>query len=182
MSTLRDTLVAARDSLTEETWIKGNFFRNKNKKLCMCSHGALQVQVNPEVRQSLQRIEMALGANRSLTDAATAAVHGESDTYAFDAAYIANDAIANNACSLTRAFDEGVLATANKTLSLASKYIWENRSDWIRTDSQYGSREVHYLLGMVGLTAAFNDHQKTTLEMIKEKFNQAIALAEELGV
>jgi hypothetical protein len=38
-------------------------------------------------------------------------------------------------------------------------------------------KQIHYLLGAVGLTTMFNDHPSTTLEMVKTKFDEAIALA-----
>lgn len=39
-----------------------------------------------------------------------------------------------------------------------------------------------YVLGMVGLTVAFNDAPDITPEMVKEKFDLAIALAKSLGI
>ena len=61
----------------------------------------------------------------------------------------------------------------------------ENRPYWVKasdSDETYGSVSPHYILGMVGLTASFNDAPETTLEMVKEKFEQAYELAERLGV
>lgn len=40
----------------------------------------------------------------------------------------------------------------------------------------------HYLLGMVGLTPSFNDDSSTTLEMVRDKFREAAALARQLNV
>jgi hypothetical protein len=64
---------------------------------------------------------------------------------------------------------------------------WNARHDWIRQDRiyngvNYGKRDLHYLLGMVGLTTAFNDDPNTTLEMVKAKFNEAIELAKQLKI
>jgi hypothetical protein len=59
---------------------------------------------------------------------------------------------------------------------------WNARPDYVRQDRihnsiNYGNKELHYLLGMVGLTIGFNDAPETTLEMVKTKFDEAIALA-----
>lgn len=52
-SLLVSQMMATRDSLTEENWRKGKYFSEENGKLCMCVHGAGQVQVNPKVIQAL---------------------------------------------------------------------------------------------------------------------------------
>ncbi len=64
---------------------------------------------------------------------------------------------------------------------------WTDRPDWVKNDvvynnKNYGNGEAHYLLGMVGLTIGFNDRSDTTYEMVIEKFNEAIQLANQLGV
>ncbi len=64
---------------------------------------------------------------------------------------------------------------------------WTNRPYWVKNDhihnnKNYGNGEAHYLLGMVGLTILFNDRPDTTYEMVIEKFNEAIQLANQLGV
>ncbi len=64
---------------------------------------------------------------------------------------------------------------------------WTNRSDWVKNDfvynsQNYGNLEAHYLLGMVGLTVSFNDRLDTTYEMVIEKFNEAIQLANQFGI
>jgi hypothetical protein len=65
--------------------------------------------------------------------------------------------------------------------------VWNNRPDYVRQDKtydniNYGNRDLHYLLGMVGLTVSFNDHPDTTLEMVKAKFDEAIQLAKMLEI
>lgn len=42
--------------------------------------------------------------------------------------------------------------------------------------------DIHYLLGMVGLTIKFNDDDITTLAMVHAKFDKAIELALEWGI
>lgn len=52
--------------------------------------------------------------------------------------------------------------------------VWTHRPSWAIPE--------HYLLGMVGLTAGFNDSYNTTFAQIHEKFNAAIELAIRLEV
>lgn len=61
--------------------------------------------------------------------------------------------------------------------------VWRRRAAYIGEDlGRVRNLSAHYLIGMVGLTAAFNDAPDTTFEMILGKFRQAAALARELGV
>jgi hypothetical protein len=65
--------------------------------------------------------------------------------------------------------------------------VWENRPESIRNNyitnrENRGNQDLHYLLGMIGLTWVFNDHPDTTLEMVKTKFNEAIELAKMLEI
>lgn len=58
-------------------------------------------------------------------------------------------------------------------------YTWETRPGWVREASKnYGSTELHYLLGMFGVTADFNDAPDTTLEALHARLNEAAAWAE----
>lgn len=65
---------------------------------------------------------------------------------------------------------------------LSKQDIWNNRSLLVTKKIPEGNGEAHYLLGMVGLTINFNDAKDTTFEMVKAKFDEAIALANQLGV
>ncbi len=78
-------------------------------------------------------------------------------------------------------------AGASAGASASAGVNWTNRHDWVKKDhirnnKNYGNLEVHYLLGMVGLTTAFNDSPNTIYEMVIEKFNEAIQLANQFGV
>jgi hypothetical protein len=59
-------LVAARDSLTLETWHKGSYFlvrddSNGGKTLCMCAHGALQRVINPKCKAATPKAGSGMG-------------------------------------------------------------------------------------------------------------------------
>jgi hypothetical protein len=140
-------LITARDSLTPETWIKGNYFKQKENTLCMCAHGAVQKVVNPVCK-------------KAASAAGTVPV-------------AVADAGAGSALAIKQYKDP--------------LQAWNARPDYVRQDLiynniNYGSRDLHYLLGMVGLTITFNDDPNTTLEMVKNKFNEAIELAKLLKI
>lgn len=59
---------------------------------------------------------------------------------------------------------------------------WNKRPSAGSLDSKYGSYDAHFILGMVGLTTLFNDADSTTFQMVKDKFQEAIKLAQKLGV
>ncbi len=52
-NTIAEQLQAAKDSLTEDNWRKGRYFRYENNMVCMCVHGAIQAQCNQRVIDSL---------------------------------------------------------------------------------------------------------------------------------
>lgn len=60
--------------------------------------------------------------------------------------------------------------------------IWNSRPKWVSEQSKHGVRDAHYLLGLVGLTAMFNDALTTTLADVKAKFEEAAKLADLLEV
>ena len=54
------------------------------------------------------------------------------------------------------------------------KIAWKKRKKF-----RFGHLNVHYLMGLFGLTSNFNDSMSTTLPMIHHKFDQAIAWSKE---
>lgn len=149
-NSLINILTEARDSLTLETWIKRDYFRSENKTICMCAHGAVQKIVNPKVKPYLEKLDISAAA----------------------AAALLAGAAASGAASASLAM-YNVKDNPRKPLLK----FWNERHDWIKEDCGYGIKDAHYLLGMVGLTINFNDDTNTTLDMVKDKFNEAIELA-----
>lgn len=191
---IKEDLQSALNELTPETWIRSSYFRVEGQRMCFCAHGALQKQVNPAVKDVLAKASLGLttpisecvaeaiaarsGAAAPAVAAASAATAASSAAAAASIAAPAAPTIAT-AIATAIARSSAVLADA---LTLLRRF-WDQRPDWVsKTNPDYGSFDAHYLLGMVGLTANFNDDPKTTLEMIREKFRQAIVLAEDLGI
>lgn len=171
---LQSQLTAARDSLTPENWSKGRFFKLKLdyqatriQAICMCAHGAVQAVVNPACKSSLD------------TDAAPS-----DKVNSAHRAAVVNTLVGRQLPS--KAADEAsydVRFANNKSL----QSIWDQRpgnvkEDVICNNQNYGNQDAHYLMGMVGLTATFNDDPHTTFEMLIAKFDEAIALAKQLNV
>ena len=287
-TSLSQTILAIRDSLTEENWNKGSYFNVKKNNFCMCAHGAAQRFVNPKVKSIVEKfpaehtdIKLAnqakLGslepydviakvvheaekvaqddamtvatagsndvANHNLKYAATVAMK-TSSPMSGDASIVGNEAMQNvkmndaffkasrpraigiasskanqaieayeaarDAIATTYAanlaneeinylIDDGSIsgiaahgfdsfntelhdATNNGTASAFNELngyfkVWKSRPYWVNADSDKGNLQVHYLMGMVGLTTTFNDHKNTTLEMVKEKFTKAYEVA-----
>jgi hypothetical protein len=147
MSDIISQLEAARDSLTPETWTKGTYFDRRtlepsNHITCFCAHGALHLQVNPDLKKAY--------LNNESTQQLRRMMRGDPIKIASSAYYRLDP------------------------LDLLS--IDQCREVWLCRRGE----EAHYLLGMVGLTANFNDRVSTTLDMVKTKFDEAIALAKRL--
>lgn len=161
METARETLASiilkTKASLTLENWRKVPYFQADQGQLYMCAHGALQAIVNPEVKAFLR-------SNMTGTDLRSAA---------------RSWAASGHAPSTRASWAE---AAMRNNPSASPQEIWDLCSSWARSDyiyngKNYGKSEAHYLLGMVGLTAIFNDATDTTFEMIQQKFGEAHALA-----
>ncbi len=160
---LSEILTLARDSLTEDNWTKCSYFARKNGLVCMCAHGAIQAQVNPECKSAIETLTKDPEADINLL---REAVLGSPATTSWSGLMAQEDAILRN-----------------KNI----KEMWDNRppytnEDHIYKDKNYGNKDAHYLLGMVGLTPHFNDMPTTTLQEVKAKFNEAIQLAKDLGI
>jgi hypothetical protein len=62
--------------------------------------------------------------------------------------------------------------------------VWKNRPDWVKKERffnsiSYGFVNLHFLMGMFGITVDFNDNSNTTLDMLKDKLSEAAKWAEE---
>ena len=157
MKTVVEQLTEARDSLTPENWSKGeDYFVVLNNRICMCSHGVVQLATKSSVREAFDKISN--NKRRRIRSIKTI-----------------EDAVNRNAASVASA----------GAYSLA-KYdniydAWENKPWWIPKDNSL-EEWCHYVLGMVGLTTMFNDNENTTFDMVIEKFNQAIEAAKALNI
>jgi hypothetical protein len=191
--TLVDILIEARNSLTDEIWKKGSYFKLVNNLMCMCSHGAVQILVNPACSQKVRlRLEARLYGINGVLKLGGARVAADCAGERLDAIQAAGDGNSTKFI-LDDAIDGGSIEVASVAslalgkLTSIKQDIWNNRPDWVRHNRivdrcDYGNLDVHFLLGMVGLTVSYNDAPNTTLEMIRGKFTEAISLAQELGV
>lgn len=166
-NSLLNSLRIVKHRLTEELWIKDNYFEAKGDKLCMCPHGGAQSVVNPKVRSLVvggdSHVDRYLDPRVRATTA-TRAAHRRDRAHGLGATY--------------RAAHDARAATNR----LSSQDIWNSRPSWVKENTDYGNLEIHYLMGMVGLDVIFNDDKNTTFAMVQEKLDQAIALAQELNV
>lgn len=165
MNLISSQIKATLDRLTVDNWRKGNYFRYKNNTLCMCVHGALQLETNPEVKNIVNsRIPtISMDADPVLSTVSTGANRA--------VAYVVSSLMVN------------VPQVAKQNI----KKMWDDRPNHTKQNIiintvNYGKTEAHYLLSMVGLTTTFNDNPSTTLEMVKAKLLEALELAESLGV
>lgn len=141
------------ETLTKENWYQSFLFYSNKDTLCMCAHGALQARINPKTRMALSR-------------------------------YPVYTPISQGASGILAA-NEGRYVSSRNPL-LTPQEVWDIRPARYRNEVTdylgHGVLEAHYLLGMVGLTAIFNDASSTTLEMVQAKFREAAALARTLNV
>jgi hypothetical protein len=156
MGPVQKALIAARDSLTPENWNRADgYFRQDHKsmprgKKCMCAHAAIQIQVNPALKANIE------------------------DFYTSKWIH-------------TNAVRAAGLAHLNVKLGANKKKLWNNRQDIMKDPASekelndtYGSVDAHFLVGMVGLTVFFNDHECKSFSQLIAKFDEAIQLAKEL--
>mgnify|MGYP001557964647 CR=1 FL=1 len=175
MAKLYTLLKKASDSLTEANWRKGSYFSSDGPTLCMCAHGAQQAQVNKQVRDIVSTFGGSLPAAKSAGSAAAATAAVVAATTSAEGSAAASGAGAAAAAAAT------TTATAAGTLpSLvdAKCAAFRKRPKWVRERNL----DSHYIMGLVGLTASFNDRGATTLGMVKEKFAEAIIIARILNV
>lgn len=155
---LSEQIREAARLLTSETWNQDSYFSARSGRVCMCAHGAMQVVVNEHVRR-------ALSLPVADMEAVAAAVRASAAGRAAGAAERAADA-ASLAAGEARAFgtdaDQADIRRA-----------WERRPSW--------APESSYMLGLVGLTALWNDAAGRTLDEVRAKFEEAAKLAEEIA-
>lgn len=167
MNTVAQKLTEARDYLTPETWAKKAFFHiSPDNQICMCAHAAVQLAINQSLKKFVSHLQ-----NPGVLDPGSA-----------------NNSNLNlrtiNIChtfSLSEAHEGAMLIEAFGSIQKA----WENRPKrgiWCSGDYPDNEEYIHCFLGMIGLTSSFNDDPETTYDMVIEKFNQAISVAEELGI
>ncbi len=184
-------IITARDSLNAKNWHKGLYFStNKKKCLRMCAHGALQAQVNPDVKLAIANfpyfsdraasaaVRAVVIATAIAADRAAAATQAASAAAAAAApAAVAADDAADRAASADAAAAAEFAADSRCTRSAWFKSeCWDNRPLWIRSSHL----DAHWVLGLVGLTAKFNDAPTTTVRSVKKKFTEAAQLARKL--
>lgn len=172
---IAEHIANAMDSLTEKNWHKGAYFYAKDDTICMCAHGALQAQVNDGVKTALAAEGTA--TDKKYVAAEVAAMRAAGAAEAEEAA-----AAAAAAAAATAAAVEAEEAAAAVQVRSGNVYepclVFEKRSEWCRRKNL----DAHYILGMAGLTASFNDSPSTTLDDLKKKFTEAEAIAVKLGL
>lgn len=81
------------------------------------------------------------------------------------------------------ALSGGVKAFDDALALYACMTVWQTRPIWVRNPPQFvGSLDIHYILGMVGLTVDFNNQPDTTFAAVQQKFTMATVLAILLGI
>lgn len=158
MGPVQKALIAARDSLTPENWNRnGGYFRQDNRsmpkgKKCMCAHAAIQIQVNPVLKENIE------GFNTSKW------IHNNA-VYAASVAYFVGVKLGANKKKLWNNRQDDM------------KHLGGTKEE---LNGTYGSVDAHFLVGMVGLTVSFNDRECKSFSQLIAKFDEAIQLAEEL--
>jgi hypothetical protein len=152
------SLRAAKALLNEKTWRKWEYFSAEGDTLCMCAHGAVQLIVNNSVRSA---IATCLREQKGVLKASYAA---KDEAEEVEAAQVAGEA----------AHDARLASCA----AVVSEARLPGDNHWAMAPKL--GHGAHYVMGLVGLTATFNDAEGTTLGDIYRKFDEAIALAERL--
>ncbi len=205
---IAESLRTAKALLTEETWRKGNYFSADGDTLCMCAHGAVQAVVNDMVGSTICRwIDVPKGAIKASYAASDAAEESEA-AHAADVARTAARLASCASPTATAAHAAGVVSlqaaeVVYLSLDLADRAEAAEAAGEAARDARLASRDAvtpdlhlpvaghwtmtprlghgaHYVMGLVGLTASYNDKESTTLDDVMRKFDDAIALAERL--
>ena len=169
-NTILQTLRTVQNVLSEKNWMQGNFyglksFSDGSSNICMCIHGATKV-----VENNTHELALIGCYNKQLLSVNLSKLFNILTNF-----------------NINEPTFESIILAAEVGKTNISKYdgnahlAWNDRPDWIKNRSS-GTYEIHYLLGMAGLTVQFNDHWRTSFEMIQEKIQTAIALALALGV
>lgn len=163
---------SASNLLTNENWGQGSYFFVKmvsiktsemlisrdptDGNLCMCAHGALQAICNPITKELVSNFNQTRDAAGAWKVAETSA--------------------RRSANAASRASQYRPVNTGEPIDVGNARRMLEEQTDG------HSSYESSYLLGIVGLTASFNDHPDTTLDDVKKKFEEAAKLADTLGI
>ena len=138
----------------------------------MCAHGAVQAIINDGVIRALSKASTT-DADHSATWSGGAPSAAESARQLCIASAVA--AYAHPAAAAATAA-EAVTAVADLAAAARDAHAivdWSfvaQRSRWVK------KLDPHYVMGLVGLLASFNDDKGTSLKDVKAKFDEAIAL------
>ncbi len=140
-----DQLQEIKKIISSGRWIKEAYFKAHNDLVCCCIHGAGEIVSNPKIKSALMSLP-------------ESGICNEAPMMAKEAGKLACGRFAARAGAYH----------GEQTLDLT----WKNRPDWVKDKSR--NQSLHFLLGMFGLTAEFNDHQDTTIQMVLNKLDECI--------
>lgn len=159
------------DILTEDNWNQGSYFDFKDK-LCMCVHGAGQTIVNPQLQFVIQNYTQSLV---------------KIENFDFDPGCrtprVMPVEAAKDADLVSKQVNEKLSATIDMD-PIISYDVWKERPSYVKNDYEnynknYGNLNLHFLMGMFGITAQFNDDRGTSLQMLKDKLEECAVWAEQ---
>lgn len=189
---ISEVITQARARITKTSWFQGSYFCASDGEVCMCAHGAIQATVNPIVLAILGEAPSPSRTSRSLALRLSAGAYA-----ALAAAEVADDACVATLAAEAAAVEGATLAVATHAYAAAERGaalarargawehfrpIWDGRPLWVRIAGDRGSLDAHFVCGLVGLTAGFNDAPSTAWEMVDAKFAEAIAFAKYLDI
>ncbi len=172
---IADQLAEMLSILTEDNWVRGSYFSVRDGHVCMCAHGLAQSVSN-------ERVKEALGTDARLARRLEAAAEAAEAAEAVTAAGAASEAAVTAAKAAEAAVTAGAARSAGEAAEAARgsaemvEASWEARPYWVMDSSVENS----YVMGMVGLTANFNDNH--TYAEVRAKLEEAHNLAKELGI
>ncbi len=135
---------------------KGRYFRANAGKINCCVHGAAQRVCNSQVTAVFTGMKTWAAKVQEAWSPATAQFAGAAvDTNCDRVAAIA----------VTTETEESLMAA------------WRWRPDWVRVG--LSNLNLHYLLGMFGITPDFNDDPDTTLEEMLQRLERCAVWAEQ---
>lgn len=161
--------------------------------VCFCLHGAAQRIINPKVR-SLLRLsgdipqsihDQLILIKGSLTKETWTRGSYFTPNYSGNVLSPNYIGLLNNAA---RNCDPG--ARAQHASELRKKLTGSDKTGtfedifslWKSRDADDYQNNIHYLMGLFGLSIALNDHCDTTLDMIHQRLDQVIMFAKEYNL
>lgn len=137
-------------SLTEETYSKESYFKERDGKIINCPHGLAQIFVNPKVARALTSDD-----SREIILA------------------VANDHATPSAAVAFKAMKMSLADAPRLTL-------FNNRPEYVKQFFfNCGELSIHWLLGLFGITSRWNSHEDTKFVEVKERLNLALEFAVE---